>query len=97
MNDKDSISQKIDSLINSTINTINYVYESSNEKIGFLNSLFDEITLEQNNSNISFEQKKEKIKLYLQKSQEFNLEFYRIIDDVKSKTAIFKSEAAEEK
>jgi hypothetical protein len=97
MNDKDSISQKIDSLINSTINTINYVYESSNEKIGYLNSLFDEITLEQNNPNISFEQKKEKIKLYLQKSQEFNLEFYRIIDDVKSKTAYFKSEAAEEK
>jgi hypothetical protein len=97
MNEKESISQKIDSFIKGTINTINNVYESSNEKIEFINSLFQEIMNEQNNPNISFVEKKEKIKLYLQKSQEFNLELYKISDDVQSKTSYFKSEAAEEK
>lgn len=97
MNEKESISQKIDSFIKGTINTINNVYESSNDKIEFINSLFQEIMNEQNNPNISFDEKKEKIKLYLQKSQEFNLELYKILDDVQSKTSYFKSEAAEEK
>jgi peptidoglycan hydrolase CwlO-like protein len=97
MEENESIVNNVDKLIESTYSTIKSVGVNSDQIFSQLAKLFEEIKSQQNDQSIPELFKKQKITQYLEMSKNFDNEIEKIFEDIESKKAYFKSEAAEEK